>query len=741
MADVVPINSLGVASVASGLFGDVECVNDLIPGAEHIERRSRFQEDLWDLSGHPSWKDKTGARCRLDFKNISPRWRSTVKELVLFQINPDLALDRAPSAPMAQFWPRIQEPVKPVTAYGNLKILRHALRIVDGLNIIHFDEEVWEMIRVLLVQPFDVAEKQEGASLSPATGRARAQQLIALWQVTQINGQKLLGTVRPFGGRDTSELFGAKRRRNVVRPHEDVGNVLGFVAWFFDHVAENIVDHIEWWVEHSDKEAPLSRDDLFDAMLGLTSQLAEEHDGVLPGSLSPSGQVTLAAAPLARLLGVYDSNEAYLAGRWVKSQLGNTVTYSLVASPCPVPISEVPNFEGVRTPWAERLLPTKDELDIWQRRLVYYAMYYLSATVMLRDQQLAELSLDPLHTEEVTRPNGETYTRHVLRAHRTKNRRAPVPTEVVVNGRIAEIIALLRRLQALLNYTPRRSSHTGVQCLLDQRLATPFGKEVRVGNRGGVYLDSWFMCLVRDGAQELYERRVIARHLNDVSISMQKVRITCAQAYAVREHGQALAAAFGQWDTARVAAGYVGDVYRLITPVDREETIDIVREDTGRRLRFASRHREEYTGKGLARLDETIERNRDVIANPQPLSAARLKTLGKNNSNIEQGPLTMCVFNSQSALCGGNGKADFRLCFPGQCRNSVMSRSDRARYELMRRQHLALNSDVLRRAADKMRDANPEIAVEFAEVSDEELHEIVKAHLEDYIQAALEDLG
>ena len=190
-----------------------------------------------------------------------------------------------------------------------------------------------------------------------------------------------------------------------------------------------------------------------------------------------------------------------------------------------------------------------------------------------------------------------------------------------------------------------------------------------------------------------------------------------------------------------MAAGYVGDVYRLITPLDRKETIDISRQDAGRRLRLATREREGYKGNGTARLDDAIERNRDALSNPQPLSAARLRTLGKSNPNIEQGPLTMCIFHSESAMCGGKGKADFRLCFPGQCRNSVMSLADRARYELMRRQHLALNAEVLRRAADKMNEANPDIAGEFAETSDDDLHAIVKAHLDEYIKSALEDRG
>ena len=739
MAELLHFPTTKSEAGASHLFGPQERVNDLIPGGDHLDGLALFADEVWDLAGHPAWKDKAGTMTQLDFRSIAERWRTVAKEMMLLQLDPGLAPDRAPKAPMAQGWPRIQELVKPMTAMGNLKALRHALRVIDDHRITAFDEDDWERIVVLLVQPADVEEKQHGATLSPTTGRARAQQIIALWQVTQIGGTDILGPRRPFSGRETSELFGRTGRRNAVRPHEDVGHVLGFVAWFFDHVAEDVVNHLAWWVEHSEPEAPLTRDDLFDAMLDLTSRVAEENDGVLPGSHNASGELTIAAAPLARLLGIYDADEAYLAGRWAKSQMGDTVTFSSTASPCPLPITVVPSRHGGEVPWIDRLLPSKDELDTWQRRLVYFAMYYVSATVMVRDQQLAELSIDPLRTEQITRPGGEVFSRHVLSAHRTKNRSVPSPTEVVVNGRIARIISLLQRLQRILDFTPRRSSHTGVQCLLDQRLATPFGKKVREGNREGVYLDASFLKLIKEGARELYDRGVLERHLDDVSITMRQVRITCAQAYAVREHGQALAAAFGQWDSARVASGYVGDIYRLITPVDPGETVDIAREDAGRRLRFAEQHRGEFTGKGLARLDETIERSRDALANPQPLSAARLRTLGKNNINIEQGPLTMCIYQAESALCGGKGKADFRLCFPGQCRNSVMSKADRARYELMRRQHLALNAEVLRRAADKMQEANPDIAEEFAGTSDDELHAIVKAHLDEYVQAALED--
>lgn len=716
-----------------------EFLNDLIPGGDDLTHRVRFSADQWNLAGHPTWRDKAGSQVVIDFQRISTRWRDAAKELALLQLHPALAAERVPDVPMAAAWPSIQEPIAPVTAQGNIKMLAHALGIVEQQGLTQFDADDWERLPVLLVQPASTKEKQSGATLSPATGKGRAQQLVALWQVCQITGREaLLGTGVPFSGRAVNELFARRSGRNAVRPHEAVGHVLGFTAWFFDHCADDIVSHIEWWAQHASREPLLSEEARFDAMLDLCARIADENNGVLPASVNAKGGITVAAAPLARLLGIFDADQAYLAGRWAKSQLRDTVSYSLSMSPCPLPITLVPNLDGEMVPWTERLIASKESLDAWQRRLVYYAMYYLSATVMLRDSQLAVLPFDPLKTEEIARPDGSRYTRHTLSAFKTKNRHADVPTTVVVNARIARIVGLLHRLQQALGYEPRRSERSGMTYLFDQLLVTPLGKTPRVDARDGLYLDQWFLTVIREGADDLYRQGVIARDLSDIHLSMRQVRITCAQAYAVREHGQALAAAFGQWDTAAVTAGYIGDVYRLITPLEPEETRELAQEDIGRRVKFLADHRDELTGNGRARLDDALERTGAVLSNPQPLTPARLKSIGKMNPNIEQGPLSLCVYQPEGALCGGRGKADFRLCAPGQCRNSVMTRADRARYELMRRQQVAIGSPRSLAAANDMHDRNPQIAAEFDATPDADLHAIITEHLDNYIRAALE---
>lgn len=725
----------------SSLFKGYERLSALIPGGEDLQVDIEFADDIWDLAGHRSWKDKDGSQTVIDFTRIGHKWRPAAKEMALLQLNPDLAAERAPTIPMAQSWRQIQEPIAPVTALGNTKMLGHALKIVDERAIERFDSDDWARLTVLLVQPQSTAEKREtSATLSPATGRGRAQQLIALWQVCRIAGRgDLMGSTTPFDGKATTEIYAKENRRNSVRPHAGVGEVLGFCAWVIDHIADDIVDHIDWWVSHTATDPPLGEHELREDMLVHLAQIADDNDGRVPGSRNLNGGLTLAAAPMARLHGVYDANLAFLAGRWARRQLADTVVYDTSLSPCPLPFAEVAGRDGVPRPWAERLLAELPGLDIWQRRLVYCAMYYLSATVMLRDSQIVELPLDCLRTEDITRPDGTSYVSHTLTAYKTKNRSAPVKTQVVVNGRVARIVALLQRLHTLLGFEPYRSPNTGEPVLFSQRLAVPFGCQPRIDARPTLHLDQSFIKVLQEAARALFDAGATARHLEDVKVSMREVRITCAQAYAVREHGQALAAAFGQWDTAKVAAGYIGDIYQVITPFDPAEAIDLWREDKGRRLVTAKADRHSLTGAGLPRLDAAIEGVEEALSNPQPLTPARLKTLGKNNINIEQGPLTLCVFQADGAMCGGKGKPDFRLCLPGQCRNSVMSRSDRARYELMRRQHLELKSAVLRRAADKMDEANPDIAEEFADVDDEGLKTIIAEHIDAYIAAALED--
>jgi len=262
-----------------------------------------------------------------------------------------------------------------------------------------------------------------GATLAGTTVRGRAQQLVALCQATQISGRHdLLGLHRPWGGQQVTDVFAKGSKLNQVRPHEDVGNVLGFVAWFFDNIAENIVEHVEWWTSNVSQDPAYSNEVAAEEKRELLLDLAAKNGNALPASHNVSGGASLAAAPLARLIGIYDADEAYTIGRSAFLKMHPKPRLVVGVTPCPVPIVEVPDADGALVSWTHSLLPAKNELDVWQRRLVYYAMFYLAATVMLRDSQLATLPIDPVRTEEITRPSGVTYTKHILSAFKTKNR-------------------------------------------------------------------------------------------------------------------------------------------------------------------------------------------------------------------------------------------------------------------------------------------------------------------------------
>jgi hypothetical protein len=733
MAEVHALRPLPSTRPTAGLFQPDEPIRLLIPGGADLNGDPLFGQDVWDLAGHPTWPGKAGKRTTFEFSRLGPRWREAAKHLALLQMHPQLAPDRAPLVPMAQTWLDSQEAVKPITAQANLKMLSHATAILDRYQLTRFDNDTWSRIKLLLITPQNKTEKRDGATLSHATGRGRAQQLRALWEVTHIIGcPSLLGSDVPFEGLETTQLYSRRPNRNSVRPDEAVGQMLGFTAWVIDHVLQDVVQTVEWWAANTADEPPMSQRGLYEAMLTLLCQIAEDHHGQLPGSRNVNGGLTLAHGALGRLLGQFDADEAFLAGRWAMRQLGSNVTLSEDVTPCPVPLTAVDTPSGAVT-WIRRLLPGKLELDLWQRYCVYACMYYLSATLMLRDSQLSCLPLNALTAQTITGPDDTQVERYLLSAFRTKNRHSPVPTSVVVNARVARMITLLQRLQAALNYEPALAA-TGQPYLFDQRLAVPYGKRPHGDARQGLYLDLGFDRLMQNAAALLHQRGVIRVDLVDVKVNARQVRITCAQAYASREHGAALAAAYGQWDTKHVAAGYVGDVYKqLITPVDPDDVEDVLLSSKARALVSAHKNRDSLTGRGLPRLDEAIERGATTLQNPAPLTPARLRAFGKQNRNIHQGTFTLCVWQPEGALCEGGAGPDFAKCAPGACRNSVMDRADRARYELRRRQYLTPDTPAGRRGAAKLDELNPDIKAEFTDLTDEALRDIVRQHYQDWV--------
>ena len=711
-------------------------LRDLIPGGETIRRPFTFASDTWDLGGHPTWKAKSGNMTRLDFDRVPLHWRAPVKEWALLCLNPGLALQWAPDDPVAQTWPETQEPANPVTVQSNLKQLRLVLTLMDRYRLHEPDEDGWARIATLMRQPQDRSDKREGTVLAPGTLRGRAQQLTSLWSIRTIVGRPTLLGTEPFGGAETTTLFGsgARPRKNMRRPHEDVGRCLGYVAWVFDNIADDVLAHLRWWADNATPpgQGPTTQDEGYEAMTSLLHEIVTEQ-GCLPGTLNGRGGLTLAHTPLARYLGETGADNPYLWGRYAMRRFDSDLLDLDGGNPCPLPITSLPTTDGGRAPWTSRLLPVRDELQWWASALVYYAEYYIAATCGLRDLDLDCLPVDCITHEAKQRPTGEAYDVTTMRGYKQKNRSVAVPTEWKVNGRVARIVGVIQQLHEIYGIEASRNAHTGERRLFDSQLITA----VKRPKRESVHLDTGFMNWLIKGAHQLHDRGVIPNNLDDVTrIGISTIRITALQAYASRQLGNALVAEFGQWSTKNVALGYHLDIYKLIHLADPNDAAELQAEHIGRTLERAARDLDTIRGKGLPRLTETLERNGRVLSNPGPLSPARLKTLGKNNANLAVGPYTICVFNPDGALCGGQGAADFRLCRPYECRNSAMTLGHRARVELRRRLEMNM-APILRRSAEKIATAMPEIVQEFEQHSDDDLVRIVADELDDYIVAAL----
>ena len=713
-------------------------VRGLIPGGEKITKPVIFASDAWELAGHPTWKTKVGEQTKLVFAGVPVQWRTAVKEWTLLCLNPALAHQWAPDDAVAHTWPEAQEPALPVTVQSNLKQLRRVLEMMDAHSIHEPNSDEWARVAALMRLPHNRGERRETAVLAPGTLRGRAQQLMSLWSIRTIVGRPTLLGSEPFDGQDTTTLFGSGHapRKNRRRPHEQVGTCLGFVAWVFDTIAEDVLAHLRWWTTHAvpPGEGPSSQEEGYEAMTGLLHEIADEQ-GVLPGVVNNSGNLTLAHTPLALFLGESDPNTAYLWGRYAMRRFDPEQLSLDGGNPCSLPITELPRPDGDGSaPWTKRLLNSRDELQWWVSALAYYGLYYLAATCGLRDLDLDCLPRDCLKRETKRRPTGEAYEVATIRGYKQKNRgSALVPTEWKVNERIARVIETLQTLHELLDLEATRHPTTGQPRLFDSRLVTASKR----GQRESMHLDLHFTSWLTKGADRLYQQGVISRSLDDIDrLSSSQIRITALQAYAARPLGNALVAQFGQWSTKNVALGYHLDIYKLIHLADPTDAAELQAEHIGRTLERAAESLDTIRGNGVPRLQQTIERNRAALSNPAPLSAARLKTLGKKNPNIEVGPYTICVYTPDGALCGGKGAADFRLCRPYECRNSAMTPAQRARIELRRRLEDG-RSAVVQRSADKIAEAMPEIVQEFADVTDDQLVKIIADDLDDYIAEAL----
>lgn len=726
----------------------LEDVREMIPGGASITAAIAYDDDVWDLAGHPDWKDSAGQETKIRFTRIPPRWRTLAKLWTLASLDPTVVDDWTdPST--ADMWRSYKEASKVATAQGNVKALGLGLQRLEAENLHEIDEDGWARVTTLFQQPITRAEARTAKRISPKSSKLWADQLRSIHVFAAVVGWPEPFGSEPWGEDDLVSVFnvhahtGAKiARKNSVEPSHHVGLMLGVAAFIIDELADDILDHATWWLTtHEQAATPTSRPDGKAAAADLLRELAAANGGRIPRAAGTKD--TVAHQALAFMLGLDDSSEAYQwfrQGRRDAERIdGIQYVVDPDVSPCPLPLRTFPHTaSGHDVPWANRLLWDRRELHFWWSALLYACAAYLCATLGLRDNDRDLLSTGAIRHRTLDRL-GVPVDVWELRGWRQKQRMTPQRTSWPAGQRVRRAVEIVEQMHTLLDIAPSINTATNEPRLFD--FALNLGS-ARAG-RSGIHLDGpWVKTWIKQAASRLRTTGVIDTDLDLLpdTLGQKTVRITTLQAYASRPLGMILTAAMGQWSgSTSIMGGYVGTITADIVLPDASEVAELQAVSRAASLQVVAERdqRGEFDdAPGQARLRSALERFPD-IANGQPLTHNRAVKVGRQALHVEEGPYTTCFFQPDGALCGGRGAADFRLCQPGSCRNSAPSRSHRARLELRRRRNVAMGGIYLRNA-DKIAEDNPALEAEFEGATDEELVDLAKAGVDELALAFLD---
>lgn len=728
---------------------------------DDIDHTIPYQSDIWDLAGHPAWKGKVGAQTAINFTEVEAYWRPLVKLWALCSLDPEGVaeqLDLDPLAVMSVF----REAAKPVTVQGNVKAAKNVLGRLAAAGLYEIAWDDWDRATAAIRSPHSRAAGVASKTLTTRTAIQWSNQIVALDRFGAVAGWEDPFGSPPWQNQLVSHVFKAtgseKQQLNAVRPTEAVGAVLGVAAFVIDELADDILTHLEWWRSRlAGASPPAGAESAREALCELYITIAEANGGKVPGVVR-NGQLAVAHQAMCDLVGgVTHLAPAPASGRppgdkatplskfavkRAEAALGYRLVPDTSVTPCPLTLRTFPSVTepGTVVPWASRLLWERAELRWWVSALLYAVAYYLQATVGLRDLDRDLLAVGCVK-RKVINVEGEAVPVWELHAWKQKQLAVPTKTTFAVAERVARAVEMVERLHTLLDVEAPE-----IDGLPERGHRRLFASDLNVGSaRGGreaIHLDLGYMRWFRAMAERLHAAGVVPQDLSDVpDVTSQEVRITAMQAYADRTLGQALSASYGKWTTSRVMRGYIGDVAERLVFVADADAEGVSVEARAQHLVELAANEATLSGNGVSKLATALESHRDVfadldLANPEPLTKAQLRQIGKTERNLEVGPYTHCFFDPAHALCGGRGSADFRLCRPGACHNSVMTRGQRAAVELRRRALGRLHPSLARDRAKIDEDLDADLA-DLGGLDDAELRAIIDDEVDRYLTRAV----
>ena len=643
-----------------------------------------FQDDDWDLGTHPRRAATTPDRS-LHFDDVPVRYRPLTKMLVVARLNPQAVADLIGNGCTAQQVTRIFGPRaksgNPTTATVAVGTLRPVLKLLQANGYETVASKDWTMVTDLIKN--DVAK---------GTARKRIDVLCLLDRFARLLGDTALKTdgvfgSTPFNGKTSQQLVSLDSEEaagvNKVKPNPDVFKMFGFTSQFIATCADDIIDAVAHF------RTPNSK-----------------------GNVRP------------------DHRE----------------------------VREFAWHDGDYGPHASR---------VWSQRLMDACFFDIAVSFALRPRDIACLDRDCVRDTD----DGLGF----IRGWRTKNV-APVETRFPAMPKAVNTISVVNRLLDAYGVTKQDTPLIPNIPKTRHRLFTHY-------TRNGAGTITWTRKSferVQDAARDLHAWGQLQENLDSIEkqITMREMRVTALAHYANRQFGASLAALFAKHGSKRQLSGYIGGVSQQLIdlntshvrpdvedPETQQEIVDLMVEMAPPLLvQAARRDREEkdgegsgLTGNGLWNYDRKrndpdvdgvfveLDTDRHKLFNQQPLTAREQQMIKKRNQNVEAGLLTLCLFEPGNALCGGKGSADFRLCQPNRCANSVTSPGNRALYELQRRFAVASGDPFLKvRVVDVIArdypadDHYPGMEAEFKGKTDDELIDLYLEEADELVRLVVD---
>lgn len=722
---------------ARNTLGDHIDLRDLLTDGHRIAEPIRYSDTFWDFTGYPFVNQTV---TYLDFADVPVRWQPAVKDWVLLRLNPDLARtgDSGLHTSVAMAEVAAHDKVLKVpSAAAYIHCLGASLAVLDNLGYRHLGAAEWNQ--------FAAAMRRTYPNATAGTLAGYARPLISFWAYRSVLGlpEDLFGGT-PFNGRTVEQLFKVPDRfLNATRPNADLcGPLLGLALWMLDHCAEDVLVRLEALADVPDR-TDLSREEQDESVLAVL--LEHERSGrPMPGLPNlRTGELVPGWSAFVRLAGCSTkalNNPNRQAGKVFK-RLAEERPVSVHEDGFGLPINTVPDATGNPVPWVDSLPLTKFGigLDFWAPTLAYACTLIITMLTTVRDRELAALPHDCLRFGTYERGDVDVPVAR-MSGYLIKNRDQPIPTTWVIADDVTRAVQVLHRLKAAQRLRPKFHPATGKEVLLHPDLGRSRGHEkeqdtltLQLGWLG------WFRT-----ASAHFAQRGLTPPLPDLPdwLSHRTLRITGIQSYASQAWGEALAAAQAHWSNRTVAEGYLGHLPRsvyLADPEAIEEAVDSAR--TEALLDIATSIEADPTavaGGGADRLRHLLEQTEALDLANAAVTQRQLNGLARDTKHVFVGELTVCV-QGPGGLCGSEDEADWLLCRPFACRNSAMTRAQRARLEL-RRRGWARRDGVFQRARSKIEQDAPDIEAEFAELDDAAVRSLVLDDLPFPIaRAALED--